>query len=390
LLNNEKREQKMLAWAWFGLWGFVTATLWVPSRDGLEVVFGLGLLIPLLLVIPWRRPDFNSYGGWYTVIALGYAGWSLITSFWGDGINFFILQWFILALWLTGCCLVFQQRVVQWDKVYQYLLVIGSLSALLNIIVFYLDHPFSTRLTGVTITRAPTLVGQTYGVVALVAILLSWKTNNFKHALLFSCASVPTLAALGLSQSRGPLFSLAIVLVIGVVWLRPFWKLLLLQVSIAFVLLLTLLAVLPVRQLLAERGASERDLIWSLLWSDMIEKPSTFIWGMGMSKSTHFTHGIVEYHHAHNAWLDILYRTGVIGLGLALIHLGWLLWNARKQRHLAPLVLWLIYGCGCLLVDSRVLFWEIDVKWFMYWIPAGLLTAMLVQSPRDTTLSSFK
>ncbi|HEY0894326.1 MAG TPA: hypothetical protein VGE32_14795, partial [Cellvibrio sp.] len=82
---------------------------------------------------------------------------------------------------------------------------------------------------------------------------------------------------------------------------------------------------------------------------------------------------------AHNAWLDILYRTGVVGLGLALIHLVLLLWSARQHRNLAPLALWLVYGCGCLFVDSRSLFWEIDAKWLLYWVPAALLAANLVR-----------
>jgi hypothetical protein len=54
-----------------------------------------------------------------------------------------------------------------------------------------------------------------------------------------------------------------------------------------------------------------------------------------------------------------------------------LLWSARRRAQLAPLTLWLLYGCGCLLVDSRSLFWEIDAKWLLYWVPAALLAAQL-------------
>ena len=111
----------------------------------------------------------------------------------------------------------------------------------------------------------------------------------------------------------------------------------------------------------------------------MLSDPTLFLWGIGMSESTDIITSVGEYHHAHNAWLDIFYRTGVVGLGLALVHFCLLLWVARRYQNLAPLTLWLIYGCGCLLVDSRSLFWEIDVKWLLYWIPAGLLAASLMR-----------
>jgi O-antigen ligase len=132
-------------------------------------------------------------------------------------------------------------------------------------------------------------------------------------------------------------------------------------------------------QALLGRGASFRDQIWWDVIAQMRAQPSLFLLGVGMDSSTDIVTSIGSYHHAHNAWLDILYRTGVVGLGLALIHLVLLLWSARQHRNLAPLALWLVYGCGCLFVDSRSLFWEIDAKWLLYWVPAALLAANLVR-----------
>jgi O-antigen ligase len=135
----------------------------------------------------------------------------------------------------------------------------------------------------------------------------------------------------------------------------------------------------PLDQALLGRGASFRDQIWWDVIAQMRAQPSLFLLGVGMDSSTDIVTSIGSYHHAHNAWLDILYRTGVVGLGLALIHLVLLLWSARQHRNLAPLALWLVYGCGCLFVDSRSLFWEIDAKWLLYWVPAALLAANLVR-----------
>lgn len=389
LLKREQREQKMLVWAYGGLWVFVTAFLWAPSRDGLEAIYALAFFIPLLLVLPWRRPDLHVYGGWFTGTALGYASWSLLSGIWGGNIGFLLLQWLILAVWLAGVAWVLQKKSINWEKFLRWLVLIGAATAVINIVVFYWSHPLAARMEGVTVARAPTLVGQVYGVIVLISILLSWRTDCFKCALGLSLACIPALAALGLSQSRGPLLSLALALLIGLFWLRPNWKILLVQLLAAVLALLVLFVFFPLDQMLLGRGASFRDQIWLDVIGQMNAQPTLFLWGIGMNDVTDIQTRIGEYHHAHNAWLDIGYRTGVIGLGLAVVHLVLLLWSARRHTHLAPLTLWLIYGCGCLFVDSRSLFWEIDVKWFLYWIPAGLLAASLMPRkslPDRTTL----
>lgn len=378
LLNSARREQKMLTWAYGGLWIFVSAFWWAPSRDGLESIYALAFFIPLLLVLPWRRPDLAVYGGCFTAAGLAYASWSLLSGVWGSDLGYLALQWLVLAIWLAGVAWVLQKKSVDWDKFLRWLVVIGALTAMINIVVFYWSHPLAARMEGVMVARAPTLVGQVYGVVVLLGILLSWRTDCFKCALGLSFACTPALVALGLSQSRGPLLSLVLTLVIGLCWLRPGWKILLVQFVVAALGLIGLFVIFPLDQLLLGRGASFRDQIWADVIQQMIAEPGLFWWGVGMSEVTDIQTSIGEYHHAHNAWLDIFYRTGIIGLGLAVVHLVLLLWTARRHLPLAPLTLWLLYGCGCLLVDSRSLFWEIDVKWLLYWIPAGLLAAALM------------
>ncbi|MDO8341692.1 MAG: O-antigen ligase family protein [Cellvibrio sp.] len=379
LLKREWREEKLLAWAFGGLWVFVTAFLWAPSRDGVEAIYALAFFIPMLMLLPWRKPGFHQYGGWFSVSALAYASWSCITSMWGGGTEFFILQWLILAVWLLGAAWVLQKKSLDWDRLLTWFLLIGAATATICVAVFYWSHPLAARLEGITIARAPTLVGQVYGVVVLVGILLSWRTSCFKCALGLSLATIPALAALGLSQSRGPLLSLVLVLVVGLVWLRPGRKILLTQLCVTLVALGAAFYFFPLDQALLGRGASFRDQIWWDVIAQMRAQPSLFLLGVGMGESTDIMTSIGPYHHAHNAWLDILYRTGIVGLGLAVTHLALLLWLARRHRHLAPVTLWLVYGCGCLLVDSRSLFWEIDAKWLLYWVPAALLAASLVR-----------
>jgi hypothetical protein len=388
MLQREWREEKLLAWAFGGLWIFITAFLWSPSRDGVEAVYALAFFIPVLMLLPWRKPEFNQYGGWFSTSALAYGGWCCITSLWGSDAGFFILQWLILATWLLGSAWVLQKKSLDWEKLLRWLLLLGAVTATVNIAVFYWSHPLAARLEGVSIARAPTLVGQIYGAIVLIGILLSWRTDCFKCALFLSLASIPALGALGLSQSRGPLLSLVMVLVIGFIWLRPGWKIVLVQCFAGILALCALFFIFPLEELLLERGASFRDQIWLDVIAQMRTQPGVFLVGIGMAGSTDILTSIGEYHHAHNAWLDIFYRTGIIGLGLAAVHLILLLWSVHRRPQMAPLTLWLVYGCGCLLVDSRSLFWEIDVKWWLYWVPAALLSAQLSRALVPTAVSA--
>lgn len=377
LLKNRVYEQSVCRWAFAGLWIFITAFLWAPSRDGLEAIYALTFFIPMLLIIPWQRPRYIEYGGVINVFAILYASWSLVTSSWGGGFGFLLLQWLVLVMWLTGLSWVLQERQLDINKLLSWMLVIGSLVAILSIFLFYKDHSWGERLEGYGVSRTPTLVGQTFGAIVLIGIYLSWNAPDLKRALWLSLACIAPLAAMFLSQSRGPMLALIAVLILAFVWIRPRRPIVWIQLIAASIAATLLLTNLPVVEILLQRGVSLRDQIWGHIWQLVASDPLVFMWGQGLSENTKIATDFGIYHHAHNAWLDILYRTGVIGLCLALVHLGLLFWFARKHRNLVPLVLWLFYGCVCLFMNSRVLFWEIDAKWFMYWIPAGLLGALI-------------
>lgn len=377
VLQREWREQKMLAWSFGGLWVFVTAFFWAPSRDSLEVVYALAFFIPMLMLLPWRKPVFHQYGGWFSVSALAYGSWCCITSLWGGDTGFFILQWLILASWLLGSAWVLQRRALDLEKLFIWLVGIGALVALLMMVLFYKDHAVSDRLEGQALARAPTVLGQVFGLVVLLATILSWRVASFKQSILFFAAALCASAALALSQSRGPMLSLLLALLLAVVWVRPSLRVWLSQITFLLVVAIVLVIITPIEQVIAARGISLRDEIWLQVWHSMISQPLSLLWGIGMSEVTVITTANGEYHHAHNAWLDIFYRTGVIGLLLSLSHLVLLLKRGGADTTTKSLTIWLVYGCFCLLVDSRSLFWEIDAKWLFYWVPAALLAAQL-------------
>lgn len=377
--NGKYREQKIAAWLSVGLIGFVTAFLWAPSRDGLETVYALGLFIPLLCLLPWRKPSLAEYGGVFTLLGLLFAGYSAITAFWAPDADpdFFILQFFILAIWLCGLGWMAQRGLIEVATIIKALLLVGTIMSVINLVVFYSANPLIARLEGWSVTRNPNHIGSVYGVLTLLAYIEWLRTTTLKQSMIFFSCIVLLVISVFASQSRAAIIGLVVLVpVAAMLYCRssPKW---LLQIAVLLVLAAVIYVVRDqVHELLFARGASVRDVIWAEVFARGMQDHA--IWGLGLEKEGRIvlSDGTV-YNHAHNAWLDMFYRTGVVGLVLSVIYFGYLLRHALGRREFYPLLLWFGFGCIYSLVDSRGFFWQIDPKWFCIWLPAGLLGALI-------------
>lgn len=377
-LNQPARQQLCLSWAGWGFFAFVTAFIWSPSRDGLDVVFYLGFFIPLLLVLPWQKPRMAEYGGWFSVTALAYAGVAVIAALWGEpgDLGFFFWQWVVLAFWLCGVSWLASRRELDLRQLYHLMIVIGLIVGFTSFAYFYSRHPLSERLIGWSVARNPTVIAQVFGSVAIVAYVLSLQAKNLRTSLLYFLATLLLLVPLIFSQSRGPALAFVVMALAALLLVRPTWAVFTVQVFAALLAVILALLVTDVGHILADRGISMslRDVIWRDVWQLALESP---LWGAGSEKMDHLHLPSGYFHHPHNAWLDIFYRTGAVGLVLAVAHLWVVLRSFRKVDTMLPLYMWLGFGCICLFSDSRVLFWELNAKWFLYWIPAGLIGALI-------------
>lgn len=377
--SESERQKRCLAWAGLGVTLFVTSFVWSPSRDGLDVIFYLFFFIPLLLVLPWQKPSMKDYGGWFSVSALAYAAVAVVACFWGElkDLPFFLWHWIVLAFWLCGVSWIFREKSPDMQRIYVILIVVGLLVAATAFINFYSQNPLSERMIGWSVARYPIVVAQTFGAVALIAYILSLQANCLKKSFLYFCASFLLLVPLVFSQSRGPALAFIIMAVVALLLIRPSFKVICLHMIVAIGGIIAALLFTDIAQILADRGISLslRDVIWREVWVLSLENPWV---GSGSVKMDHMQLPSGYFHHPHNAWLDIFYRTGLIGLILSVAHLLILVRSFSRDKELLPLYLWLGFGCLCVFTDSRVLFWELNAKWFMYWIPAGLIGALVM------------
>lgn len=384
IFNKQFREEKVLGWASVGLLFFVTGFLWAPSRDGLQVVFAIGFLLPLLTLVPFRRPNFHDYGGWFTCLALIYAAYAALTSFWGIESNpgFFIAQWLVLAIWLTGINLLAVHRLIDWDFLFRSLLILGSLISIIIFISFYGQYPLSTRLEGLLVARNPNEVGALFGILSLLAFC-QWlkaksRCENAEWVLILFCLIVPLI----LSQSRGAIFALGVTSLTAMFYLGISRLKLVLVLTVMILLTLLMLYQYYYAELTPDRlTAGFRDVIWQEVFARSIHEH--LWWGIGLDKDSRIIIPDVDvFNHAHNAWLDTFYRTGLVGLVLALAHLFYVLQKFKSTDKLVPLYLWLMFGLIVTIFDYRIFFWQIDFKWFLFWVPVGLISAAQLQESR--------
>ena len=379
------REQKISSWVTVGLVVFLTAFLWAPSRDGLEAVFAIAFFIPMLCLLPWRKPSLSEYGGTFTLLGLLFAGYSAATSFWAPDAapEFFILQFFILTTWLCGLAWMAQRDLINISRIITVLILVGTLLSIINLIVFYVENPFLARLEGWSVTRNPNHIGSVFGVLVLLSYIEWLRAENAKRNLWLPASIVILFVSVLASQSRAALVGLALLMPIAAfIYCRSLTKWLLQLLVVLLGLIAIYLAYQQVQEILFARGLSVRDFIWSEVFARSMEEHALL--GVGLEKEGRIvlSDGSV-FNHAHNAWLDMFYRTGLIGLGLSVIYLGYLLRRAISHPELYPLVLWLGFGCIYLLVDSRGFFWQIDPKWFCVWLPAGLIGALICAKRTD-------
>lgn len=376
----------MEQWLTLGSFAFITSFIWSPSRDGLEASYALFFLFPLILLFLKKNSLHLIKEEGLILLILIFSFYSTITTLWNkpEDIFFFLLQFFILATWIIGTYWLVSTNKINIRKILLILIHLGSLTSLITVIVFYQSgyegiYHFEVRLTCWCAAESANLVGALYGTLTVISYSFLLSSDTTKERIKFGITSAALMLPLIFSQSRGALFAFFIAVLGANLITKPKRWFIGLQFLIALpaLALFIIINYSNLNALWIDRTASigQRDLIWNFIYSQISQN---FVAGIGMSQNTKiFIDGVVV-HHAHNSWLDTLYRTGAIGLTLSLIITFFLLKKAVaiKTFEGKVLLIWLLFGLVTLTFDHRTLFWEIDAKWFFYWVPAALILGL--------------
>jgi hypothetical protein len=385
--DTEWRESHVAGYASVGLLVFVTSFLWGASRDFMQVVYGLSFFVPVLLVLLLRKPDFKQYGGWFTALALLYGTYATASTLWSPAprLLFFGYHLLFLAVWLCGTSWLANRGQLGIERFYNYLVAAGAISAVIYLGLFYAHYPWQDRLElhhwGVL--RQPNSLGFLFGVTSLIAYLLWQRSRGWGPGFAYFGLFVVNMLPMAASQSRNALLAFIMVMVTAFILAAKSRSKLVAHLVVGFVLVALVYAQWDkVWKIVESRinAPTYREEVWPFLVETTIRDHLLF--GEGLVKTSRITPPVTThgkpFEHAHSAYVDAFYRTGLVGLILMMAHLVYVLRHWSRNPLLLPLFLWILFACLFSLFDNPGFFWYLEFMWLVYWIPAGLIGALVM------------
>jgi O-antigen ligase len=357
-----------------------------PYRFFARVVFVLGIFVLFgSLREVWRHPLFQ-------VLAV-YMLYMLLSGFWSKPFDWYLLgQKLTISVYLLSFIAI-THFFVSWDdnwyqRMLQICVLVAAVAALTSVLLFYRENPGpGTRLSGIGSLTNPNEFSNVYGIFALLAMGFALQPKNLVCKVPFLLAIVVFICFAWFGQSRtafaSMLFALLILISLTLQHSRVLYSVIL------AVLAGTLAVVFPdlLEQALL-RGLGLRPDIWTQIWAEAKAAP---IAGHGLISTVSVHTGGAHFDTAHNAYLQVFWQGGVIGLGLFLAVLGVAFRYAwMRGRHQGD------YTVFCMLVFTTcIMMTGVDTliarprdQWMLFWFPLALLLAYQSKAPRPQIIEA--
>jgi O-antigen ligase len=342
-----------------------------PYRFFARVVFVLGVFALFGSFREfWRHTLFR-------VLAV-YMLYLLLSGFWSDPLDWYRLgQKLTISIYLLSFFAI-THFLIHWNgKWYQHMLQIcvfvAAVAAATSLLEFYRNNPFpDTRLAGIGSLTNTNEFANVFGIFALLAMGFALQARKLVCKLPFLLAIAMFICFVWFGQSRTAFFSLIATLLVLV-------GLVLKERGVLYAAILagltgTLAFGFPdVMEEALLRGPGLRPDIWAQIWDDAKAAPLA---GHGLISPISIEAGGEFFGTAHNAYLQVFWQGGVIGLGLFLVVLAiafryaWL-----RGRQLGD------YTVFCMLVfTSCIMMTGVDTliarprdQWMLFWLPLAML-----------------
>jgi O-antigen ligase len=350
-----------------------------PYRFFARVLFVLGLFVfDKGVKSTWRHPVFYAIACYMTYL--------LVSSFWSDP-----LDWYRLGQKFTICVYLFSfiattYFLVNWnrrwfERMLQMCTLVAAVAAAVSILVFYSENPFpATRLDGIGSLTNINEFANVYGVFAILAIYFAIRSPQLHLKAIFFLAIGAFICVAWFGQSRTAFASLSIAL-LAFVGLTLSQKKLLYVASLA-ALATTLFLLFPdVLEQAYLRGQGLRPLIWTGVWNEAVTKP---IFGHGFSTDISVYTGGRLFETAHNAYLQVFWQTGAVGLFLFLMLLMVAFrsaWSWGRERGDYSVFCMLLFAACTMMTGVDSLIDRPRDQWMLFWFPLALLLSYQSGAP---------
>jgi O-antigen ligase len=316
----------------------------------------------------------------------------LCSSFWSEPFDWYqIGQKFTIAAYLLSFIAI-THYLLRWNEAWyqrmlQLCVLLAALSALGSMLVFYRANPFpETRLDGIGALTNVNEFANVYGLFALLAMGFALQARQLVDRAPFLLAIVAFVCFAWFGQSRTASASmlLALLLLMGLTLKHGR----MLYLSFLVVLAGSLVAAFPDLLLQAlHRGLGLRPEIWAHMWAEAKAAP---VFGHGLVSLGSVDAGDQHFGSAHNAYLQVLWQGGVIGLCLFLAVLVMsfrLAWQRGRQRGDYTVFCILVFTACTMMTGVDTLIARPRDQWLLFWLPLALLLAYPGREPhpRRTT-----
>lgn len=282
-------------------------------------------------------------------------------------ISIYLLSFITITHYLIG----WNSRL--FERMLQFCVVVAGVAAVTSLLVFYGEHPFpATRLEGTGSLTNINEFTNVYGIFALLAMGFALRTQRVAHKMLFMATIGVFLSIAWFGQSRTAFISMIIALVALTILTLPEKKGWYTAVLAVLVGALVLLFPDPIEQAL-HRGQGLRPQIWAGVWEQARSVP---IAGHGLISEMSVKAGSLTFATAHNAYLQVFWHGGVIGLSLFLLMLGWAFrnaWSRGRQRGDFTVFCMLLFTACAMMTGVDTLIERPRDQWMLFWFPLALL-----------------
>jgi O-antigen ligase len=131
------------------------------------------------------------------------------------------------------------------------------------------------------------------------------------------------------------------------------------------------------------RGQGLRPLIWAQAWQEAKSAP---IFGLGLLSVISVDSSQNVFETAHNAYLQVFWQGGAIGLGLFLILLAIAFrnaWSWGDQRRDYTVFCLLVFTACTMMTGVDTLIARPRDQWMLFWLPLALLLSYQSMAPRS-------
>jgi O-antigen ligase len=344
--------------------------------------YGLALAaVVFMLKADDYRALVRSSVGSLALLYLGYFGLSVL---WSEpktiGVPEVVLRGVAIAAFLVLTIALSRRDPEFVRRLMAAIVSVGAIAALAAMLWFYAHHEFpDERVEDFGVGGYFTRAGTMYGVAAVGAWwLLGREPQTPARRFALAVCFAVLLAFVALAQARGAMLGLALAGLTWAIITRQRVLLALGLAALAVVIGLQHAGIFGAYDLLA-RGFTLR----LHTWTDALARMPDALWfGHGVADPQTFIlkHGKTVIHphtimHPHNALFGHQLQGGLAGtaifLGLiaAAARIGWRAWRERADFLILMLLAFLV-GNG--LVDFGHFYTQLDLEWFLFWLPIAL------------------